>query len=510
MPAKIKRSIAAFLTILCAWGLTAGETVFTLGGASGWKDLESMTGLARTSGRLGQEALMPDTSYPNASFATAFATDLYLSFDDGKFPQEDSTDEGGRYRVVSNSLIASSPARAKRGTGGAVCIPGKEGLVLQGGSDTLFGKPGDSLSFTIEFWMYPAVTENGSTLFQYRSSRQERGTQLYQYIHAGIFSNRLEWKFSNIWVGLSEGDAPVVLRSRTNLVPETWSHHALAYDAETGILEYLLNGSTEDIRYMTLTGRERGALIPAIMGAAAPIEIASRFSGVIDEFRISRTALKPQTISEKAASVSLYALSGGRFVSVPIDSKGILSEATFFSAVEQLPAGTDTAYFIRAGNDYYVWTDSSPPWIPVKPGSSPKGLRGRFFQIAGELYPDGSGVKAPTVTSVSLTIAQDEPPYPPVYIAAEAGNGEVTLRWNSSIDFDVAGYLVYFGERPGEYLSTGSPVNAGKALTHTVAGLQNGKRYYFSVAAYDASGPSYHGALSPEMSARPLAVLNAR
>jgi hypothetical protein len=90
-------------------------------------------------------------------------------------------------------------------------------------------------------------------------------------------------------------------------------------------------------------------------------------------------------------------------------------------------------------------------------------------------------------------------------VIAEGGDGSVALSWPASVDFDAAGYLVYYGERPGEYLAAGSPIDTGPARTITVTGLKNGKIYYFGVAAYDASGPAFPGALSGEVSARPRA-----
>jgi hypothetical protein len=54
---------------------------------------------------------------------------------------------------------------------------------------------------------------------------------------------------------------------------------------------------------------------------------------------------------------------------------------------------------------------------------------------------------------------------------------------------NVAGYRVYYGTRSGEYLQkNGKGMDAGKATSFTVAGLEGGSRYYFAVTAYNDLG----------------------
>jgi hypothetical protein len=490
---------------LCLSSLTvpAEEKTITLGGDKLWPALSSSSGLSRGKGRLGQEALVLSTTLDEERSGN----DLVLSFDSPDFQ-----DETGNYATVSSSLLQSGAGRAWRGKGAALCNSGGTGLVLRGREGSLFAAPGIIPSFTIEFSLFPAVTENGSVLFQWRSSRTTRSSSLYQYIRSSLFRNHLEWTFSNIWTtGVSEknGSAKpfdVTIVGRKNLIPGEWSHHRLSYDASTGLLEYCLNGSSEAIQYITSTGRESGDVYPGIFGSPSDIEIGPRFSGLIDEFSIARNPGEIPSLENKRVTLERYPASGGRFVSRPIDSLGINSSLNGISAVLTEGPETGTAFFVRSGENFYEWTDTFPEWIPVRPGQKLSGIRGRFFQISGELYPDGRGRQSPSVTSVSLHYEQDSLPWPPVKVAAKSGNGMVTLEWASSIDGDTAGYLVYFGDRPGEYLSEGSPLDAGQNLSMTVSGLKNGKLYYFSIAAYDESGVKYPGPLSPEVYGRPQAV----
>jgi hypothetical protein len=61
----------------------------------------------------------------------------------------------------------------------------------------------------------------------------------------------------------------------------------------------------------------------------------------------------------------------------------------------------------------------------------------------------------------------------------------VVLAWDISPDPEVTGYRVYYGTASRTYTNS---VEAGNALTNTVAGLVSGVTYFFAVTAYNASG----------------------
>ncbi len=60
-----------------------------------------------------------------------------------------------------------------------------------------------------------------------------------------------------------------------------------------------------------------------------------------------------------------------------------------------------------------------------------------------------------------------------------------TLRWASNTEPDLIGYKVYQGTTPGSY---GLAVDVGNTTIYTTQNLQNGRRYYFAITAYDKSG----------------------
>jgi fibronectin type 3 domain-containing protein len=92
------------------------------------------------------------------------------------------------------------------------------------------------------------------------------------------------------------------------------------------------------------------------------------------------------------------------------------------------------------------------------------------------------------------------PPAPvgaPAQIAAESGNGKVTLTWSSVPGAE--GYRIYRGVK-GVWIKT--PVARTTLTSHTSQGLENGTMYSFTVAAYTKGG---NGPLSLAVNAMPLA-----
>jgi hypothetical protein len=95
---------------------------------------------------------------------------------------------------------------------------------------------------------------------------------------------------------------------------------------------------------------------------------------------------------------------------------------------------------------------------------------------------------------------------------AAAGNGRVRLAWRPVREEDVRGYLVYYGEAPGNYHGGGaekgpSPIDVGPATELDLGGLENGRLYYFAVVSYDSTQPPHRSAFSREASARPSGAL---
>lgn len=87
------------------------------------------------------------------------------------------------------------------------------------------------------------------------------------------------------------------------------------------------------------------------------------------------------------------------------------------------------------------------------------------------------------------------------------GEGEVTLRWSAPVrpcGLPVTGYYIYRGEREGELERVGYVL--GDVREYTDMGLENGRKYYYSVRAENVLG---EGDFSPAVTAVPYTVPEA-
>jgi hypothetical protein len=76
-------------------------------------------------------------------------------------------------------------------------------------------------------------------------------------------------------------------------------------------------------------------------------------------------------------------------------------------------------------------------------------------------------------------------------LGGELWAGSAELSWDPSSGSNLAGYKVYYGltRRANDCPSTdyGTPIDVGNVTTFTINGLEDGKRYFFSVTAYDSA-----------------------
>ncbi|CEM60801.1 hypothetical protein DWQ65_05960 [Treponema phagedenis] len=493
-----KKLVSIYALFLFFSMLEAEKAVVHLGGKQGWDALFYKENIKEVPGKYGNPAIGLHSSERKIHKST----DLYLSFDDTVF-----MDERGNYTTVDSSVLPSGAKQAKRGNGAGLfnTLNSSQGLILRPNPKSFFygGKPVGS--FSIEFWLCPKVSESGSVILRWLSSITENRQSFYQNITAAIFQNKLEWKLDGIWRDQSGKRLTVKTASRANLIPGQWSKHTLSYDESIGLLEYRINERIEALLYVTDTGREGGEVFYSMLGEAADLHIGEKYAGLIDELCVTNDFSPPAKICEIADLFDKFDKNGGRFESTIIDTGGESSQIKKLGADLTLPEQTDAAFFIRSANNRYNWTETYPEWRAVFPGEEIKNTSGKYFQIAANLYPDSSGQKTPLIHSIKVEYEKDGLPLPPSKIWAEGKDGTVTLYWSPSVDFDVKGYYIYFGDCKGEYFSDGSPVDVGNALTYTIQGLKNGRLYFFTIAAYDESGAEHIGNFSKEVWARPMA-----
>jgi hypothetical protein len=487
--------------------VTAAAETITLGGKEGWSKLSLRRNVTEGTGRFGYPCMQLATN----SRTNDRGTDALVDFE--KKPFADNT---GNYTVLSDVLGTTTKAVMGKG---AALGRGRGGMLLRGKPGSVFGSEGPAGSFYIEFWLSPSIAENGEVLFNWRSSRTvtqngpgSRNTGiLYQMITGTFNKNHMEWVFTNVFDGEPAED--VRISGIKNIVPDVWSHHAVSFDEESGRLEYRVDGRLEAVTYVTSTGHESGTVYPVYLGVPADIELCPAYTGKIDDFRIQRGTYDAelQEESESAGSLSYarYRTSGGRIETQPLlTSLGAVLDSV--SVVMDQPAQTAVMLYARSGDNFYNWTDSYPEWKAVKSGEKISGIGGLYFQVAADLYPDGNGSITPSVTQMVITYSKQPDPLPPFKVKAAAGDGCVTLTWSYSVDETAGGYLVYYGNRPGEYLGRTavqgpSPVDAGNTTSITISGLKNGTIYYFAVSTYSKLDSRINGQLSQEVYARPAA-----
>jgi hypothetical protein len=526
--------LVGFMASGSLYGL--GEKTLVLGAGFGWNSVEKRTRvteipLIRPNPVL---ALSSGRSRDEAGLALKILPDMIISFDEGR--PEWFADRTGNYRVSAGSSLGTASRQwAKEGTGAVrFSGDGESGLtVFPRAGDALLSPGGPVRDFSIEFWLYPFNVENGEQVLSWTSVRQTHpGNVIYQYIQGAFVRNRLRWTFTDFFSG--PGDVrhpPVFLSSISPLVPQTWSHHLIRFDSDTGILEYFVNGNLEGTVYATSTGREGGEVYWPAIGREGQLVLGGHYTGIMDEFRTyrgyvepppltrypregGRAETRPLDLGERNTSVLKIEVLGGRFSGAGTAGSGgrVYHE---YAGTENFRFSDNSTlqFFIRAGNNPYGWTSDESEWLPIVPGGElPGSVQGRFVQVAAVFYPSGDGETTPYLDEIRIIYKTHAPPDPPALVSAIARDGAVDLSWRANPNPEVGGYLVYYGGSAGEYFGDAailgpSPLDVGKRTSIRIDGLHNGTLYYFSVAAYDRLNGDFPGPFSREVSARPLRMM---
>lgn len=445
----------------------------------------------------------------HAVYAADPSADLLLHLDS---PAE--ADATGYWELRAGSAFSIDRGRAFLGAGAGSFTGPNSALSLTPRPGALFASGSRFRDFSLEFWLYPANAENGEVLLLWQSARTLPGGVLPQQLSCVVAGGRLEWSFMNVFApsgarAPEAASARIELRGRSPLVPRAWSHHLLRFDGDTGLVEYLADGRPEAVAYATSTGREGGEVREPAIGAASPLRFFPEYAGLADEVRLStRFVEKP--------SLRPYGRDGALVLS-PIADLGFgHSRLVAVDCVSKTPGDTGIELSYRMADDWTAWRAGAADWTPFRPGEPlPESARGRYVQIRAQLFPDGTGRATPALSSLVLRYEPDPPPPPPARLVAVPKDGAIELRWSKVPEADVAGYLVYYGDEPGEYMGTGadqgpSPVDVGNVSTILLTGIPNGRLIYIAVAAYDAAAgaaaggaASRAGEFSAETAARP-------
>jgi hypothetical protein len=386
--------------------------------------------------------------------------------------------------------------------------------------------------FSIEFWLFPMNMEQGERILSWRASKPDGGGgAIAQRIECVVLKNRLRWTFTDLFSTADGRDGKVIAFTGPVTLPRTWSHHLVRFNADLGLLEYLVDGRIEALEYATSSGGEGGDVFVPMPGEDGRFVLGGLFTGIIDEFRIYSLFLETPALAKYPreggkAETGTLDLGSRRSQVLKLEARGgriLDGTGNGAFASENIYGGngglrfedhSEIQFFIRAGDAPYRWNEV--PWIPVEPGADlPLGSCGRYVQVAAVFYPSGDGAATPYLDELRITYRSAEPPLPPTRLTAAARDGAVELSWKASPDRDVGGYLIYYGTSSGEYFGNHviledtavmPPVNVGNKTVARIEGLKNGTLYYFAVAAYSAADSERPepGGFSREAAARPL------
>jgi hypothetical protein len=383
--------------------------------------------------------------------------------------------------------------------------------------------------------------ENGEQILAWTTTGSQR-------IYCEAVKNRLRWTFQNFFAAPGPGEFSrssgssglqrliISLETRSVVVPKTWSHHLIRYNADTGLLEYLLNGRLEQLAHTTSAGFEGGEVYTPYVDKDGSFILGGHYNGILDEFRIynrilnapGRTGLdRPGRTALELPELAKFPRSGGRIETRTLDlgeqgSRILRLEASGgrYSRKKNSYAGMNNfrfpdssalQFFIRSSEEPYGL--ASIPWAPIMPGELSSAIQGRYIQISAAFYPSADCETAPYLEEIRIVYDSNEAPYPPSLVVGKALDGAVELSWRASPDTDTRGYLVYYGTSSMVYYGQGavlgeSPINAGNRTSLRIEGLKNGTLYFFAIAAYDGSGGTirdlHPGKFSKEVTVRPL------
>jgi hypothetical protein len=448
---------------------------------------------------------------------------MALSFDEaspGRF-----YDGAGNYKLnVSPELRAADWRWARAGSGAALFSgagnSGEPLLVEVKNKNALFAPNARIGDFSIEFWLYPFNLENGEQILSWVSSTSKN----FQRVQCVAEKNRLRWSFVDFFASADgarrldihlSGDSPVV--------PKAWSHHLVRFDSGTGMIDYEVDGKIQAIVYSTASGHEGGEVYNPLTGEGGCFSRGSRFSGLIDEFKIHGLSLERPSLHKYPAAgrMETRPIDLGEVNSrvIKVDARGGRAASGTRGSAEYRRNGrfrfddaSEMQFWIRTAENPYHWDNS--PWFTFTPGAELPDTCGRYVQLAVDFYPSADGLASPYLEDIQIPYIPALPPLPPSSLTAVASDAGVLLRWKNSPDIETVGYLVYYGTEKDQYfckdaLAGASPIDAGMQNSLLIEGLQNGVLYYFRVAAYGRRRPgdfqAFHaGEFSREVSARPL------
>jgi len=488
-----------YITIISFLFLT--ESLFSLnsglsiGEAHGWDKIETWTNVELFEGKGGYSSI----GLKSALYETDENTDLLIHFDDNLI-----TDASGNYSV--ESYIENTTKEKAMGNASGVFRGSKEAVILNPGPDTLFSGNNITDSFSIEFWLNPSRFGENPLLISYQGTlRDKKGNLIPQELSCSIKDRKLVWKLNNIFY-TEDSNSNIKLTGLTSIIPNIWHHHLLRFDSATGLIEYLIDGELEVVQHASKTGTEDGTIFSPLIFSTSKsfLTLGNGYIGYMDELRISKTYIQTPVLNR-------YQEKGGNALSKIIDLGRANSILKNIEIEHEIPKDSAIFYNYNISNNMgTMFSDTN--WVEFYPGDMIfSHNKGRYLKIKMDIRADGEEILTPSISHINIIYEKNLKPLAPLYLNLTGRNNSVSLSWSKMSDPDIEGYLIFYGTQKGIYFGSEaeegvSPlIVKGKDITAIdITGLENGKLYYFAIAAYDDAGTDYPGELSKEKTSRPV------
>jgi len=493
----MKKELTALYLIISALSATipAAADILSLGNEDGWNGTRTVN-LETTPGRGGFLDLIIHTSELRTDSED---TDLLLPFN-----KPESFDRTGQYRILRNPDY--SDRYFKSGTGSAT-FENKEGMILSSLEGSLLSPYTLWEDFTIEFWLYPANPREGEQILQWKGLGRTDDQIYSQSIQAHFINRKMVWSFENFFQ-LPETPYSHFEISGDPVLPRTWHHHMLRYDSQSGLLEYLIDGIPSAIIHTTDSGNESHKVYTPRIGVdPGNLQIGIGLTGFMDEFRIEKRLVVNRSLNRYYQPG--YGISAIQDLTYPD------SQLKDLRSVHSTPGNSEVFSFYYLTNDLLEaeqvhgsfrgeQTILENPEIWRSFQDLDADSTGRYLIMAFLLYPDLKTDQSPGISSLEAEYVPSLPPLPPSNIrVSRDSSGSVRLNWKSSPSPDVRGYLVYYGEKPGEYIYPGSPMKTENGDYTVIEGLDPFKQYFFSIKSYSGEESPQYSDFSEEISMRP-------
>ncbi|HBE03680.1 MAG TPA: hypothetical protein DC049_14595 [Spirochaetia bacterium] len=346
--------------------------------------------------------------------------------------------------------------------------------------DAFFGEHGDIGSFSIEFYFFLYQMMNNQVILNRHGSVHSRVQDriLEQGFSVYIQNNRLCVSFDNFF-HFKEKMKTVILERGESLICGKWYHAAITFDALSGLLIKHLDGREEDCCYVSENGLETGTLYyPAFLPEnKLPLTAGENFNGKIDEIQIKTYKTSGEKREKITGDDTVYT---SRVFQ--------LKKYSMFSAAEiseKMHGRSFSRIFTRSAGDFFLPDNEKIPWREIKSGDLETDPPARYYQF--RLMFNNDGQQRNFITKISINYDIDIPPLSPVFHSIDTGPGSIDISWKKNTEADIAGYRIYYArekfKHPLQIIEI-SPEKTG----WKISGLENGRLYYFALAAYDYAG----------------------